>query len=68
LQSAIKNQQSSINQDEAEKKKRKIEDEFGDVVFSLINYARFLQIDAENAIELTNKKFTHRFIKMEQHA
>src|SRR5436189_2279419 len=47
LQSAIKNQQSSVNQEEAERKKREIEDEFGDVVFSLINYARFLQIDAE---------------------
>ena len=37
--------------------KDKIEDEFGDLVFSLINYARFLQIDAENALERTNKKF-----------
>jgi MazG family protein len=46
----------------------KIEDEFGDVVFSLINYARFLQVDAENALELTNKKFIHRFTQMEQQA
>lgn len=46
----------------------KIEDEFGDVVFSLINYARFLQIDAENALEKTNKKFIHRFTQMEQEA
>jgi MazG family protein len=74
LQSAIKNQQlignqgSSVNQEEAEGKKRKIEDEFGDVVFSLINYARFLHIDAENALELTNKKFVHRFTQMEQQA
>jgi len=45
-----------------------IEDEFGDVVFSLINYARFLQIDAENALEKTNKKFIHRFTQMEQEA
>jgi XTP/dITP diphosphohydrolase len=37
-------------------------------VFSLINYARFLQIDAENALELTNKKFIHRFTQMEQKA
>jgi MazG family protein len=44
----------------------KIEDEFGDVVFSLINYARFLQVDAENALERTNKKFIHRFTQMEQ--
>ncbi len=46
----------------------KVEDEFGDVVFSLINYARFLQVDAENALEKTNKKFIHRFTQMEQAA
>jgi MazG family protein len=46
----------------------KIEDEFGDLVFSLINYARFLQIDAENALERTNKKFISRFTMMEQQA
>jgi len=46
----------------------KIEDEFGDLVFSLINYARFLQIDAENALERTNKKFIRRFIQMEAEA
>jgi XTP/dITP diphosphohydrolase len=39
--------------------------EFGDVLFSLINYARFLDIDAENALEKTNKKFIHRFMRME---
>lgn len=44
----------------------KIEDEFGDVVFSLVNYARFLQVDAENALERTNKKFIRRFTEMEQ--
>ena len=44
----------------------KVEEEFGDVIFSLINYARFLQVDAENALELTNKKFIHRFTQMEQ--
>lgn len=46
----------------------KTEEEFGDVVFSLINYARFLQLDAENALERTNKKFIHRFTQMEQEA
>ena len=42
-----------------------IEDELGDVFFSLINFARFLQLDAENALERTNKKFIERFTKME---
>ena len=46
----------------------KVEEEFGDLIFSLINYARFLQVDAENALELTNKKFIHRFTQMEQQA
>ena len=45
-----------------------MEEEFGDVIFSLINYARFLRIDAENALERTNKKFIHRFTLMEQQA
>lgn len=43
----------------------KIEEEFGDVLFSLVNYARFLQIDAEGVLEKTNKKFIHRFRQME---
>jgi XTP/dITP diphosphohydrolase len=46
----------------------KIEDEFGDLIFSLINYARFLRIDPENALERTNKKFIDRFTKMENEA
>lgn len=46
----------------------KSEEEMGDLIFSLINYARFLQVDAENALERTNKKFIQRFTKMEQQA
>ena len=42
-----------------------IEEEFGDVLFSLINYARFLKIDAEGVLEKTNKKFIKRFNDME---
>lgn len=45
---------------------QKMEDEFGDVIFSMINYARFLRIDAENALERTNKKFIRRFTQMEE--
>ena len=48
--------------------KDKMEDELGDVFFSLVNFARFLQIDAENALERTNKKFIYRFTKMEEEA
>ena len=46
--------------------REQIEEEFGDLMFSLINYARFLQIDAETAIERTNRKFISRFTKMEE--
>ena len=43
----------------------KIESEFGDVLFSLVNYARFLNINPENALERTNKKFIERFTYLE---
>lgn len=45
-----------------------ISEEFGDLLFSLVNYARFLQIDAEAALEQTNKKFMFRFQAMESMA
>jgi MazG family protein len=57
LQAAIKKESRS-----------EIENELGDVFFSLINYARFLQVDAESALEKTNKKFIRRFTEMEQYA
>ena len=44
----------------------KIENEFGDVFFALINYARFLKVNPEDALEKTNKKFIFRFNYMEQ--
>jgi len=43
-----------------------IEEEFGDVLFSLINYARFLQVDAEGVLEKTNQKFIYRFQQIEK--
>jgi XTP/dITP diphosphohydrolase len=48
--------------------KDKMEDELGDVFFSLVNYARFLNLDAEQALERTNKKFMTRFTSMEKEA
>ena len=48
--------------------KNKIEEEFGDVMFSLINYARFLDIDPDICLEKTNLKFKHRFEQMELYA
>lgn len=46
----------------------KIEDEFGDVLFSIVNYARFLKINPEDALRKTIEKFIYRFQKIEEHA
>ncbi len=44
----------------------KIEEEFGDLLFALINYARFIDVNPESALERTNKKFIRRFEYLEQ--
>ncbi len=46
----------------------KMESEFGDVMFSMVNYARFLNVNPEDALERTNKKFIKRFQYLEQKA
>lgn len=48
--------------------KNDIELEFGDVLFALINYSRFIEVDTESALEKTNQKFIKRFQWMENHA
>ena len=56
-------------QDEVEANNQEaMESEFGDVLFSMINYARFLNINPENALERTNKKFIKRFQYLEEKA
>lgn len=52
--------------EEVDKQSPLMEDEFGDLLFSLINYARFLDVNPENALEKTNKKFIRRFMLMEE--
>lgn len=49
-------------------KQDRVEEEYGDLLFSLVNYARFLQVDAEGALEKTNRKFIRRFQQMEKMA
>lgn len=65
----VKEELDELNQEllknESQEKK---EEEFGDVLFALINYARFLKINPEDALELTNKKFIKRFAYIEQQA
>lgn len=57
-----------LNQALDSKKEDEIEDEFGDVLFSLINYARFIKVNPETALERTNKKFIKRFQFIESQA
>ena len=62
VQEEIKEFQNEENRNNAEK----MEEEFGDVLFSLVNYSRFVNINPEDALEKTNKKFIRRFKYMEQ--
>jgi XTP/dITP diphosphohydrolase len=64
----VKEEMDELQEAVALQDKDKIAEEFGDLSFSLINYARFLQIDAENSLERTNKKFISRFTRMEEEA
>ena len=61
--------QEEIKEFQNEEKKnnaKKMEEEFGDVLFSLVNYSRFVNVNPEDALEKTNKKFIRRFQFMEQ--
>lgn len=63
--------EEELNEFKAEVKsgdKDKMESEYGDVLFSMVNYARFLNINPENALERTNKKFSKRFQYLENKA
>jgi XTP/dITP diphosphohydrolase len=64
----VEEEQQELKEAIASGNRDHMEDELGDVFFSLINYARFLNLDAENALERTNKKFISMFNKMEEEA
>jgi len=64
VQEELSEFQEEVNQGNTEK----MESEFGDVLFSMVNYARFLEINPENALERTNKKFIKRFQYLEARA
>ncbi|MDY0779634.1 nucleoside triphosphate pyrophosphohydrolase [Tenacibaculum sp. IB213877] len=59
---------SELNEEIKNGHQQNIEKEFGDVLFSMINYARFIKVNPENALEKTNKKFINRFQYLEQKA
>ncbi len=58
--------QEEIEEFRSEEDSEKQKDEFGDLLFSLINYSRFININAEEALERTNSKFIKRFTYMEE--
>ncbi|TYP70472.1 nucleoside triphosphate pyrophosphohydrolase [Aquimarina intermedia] len=64
----VKEELNELQQEVSENNVDKMEAEFGDVLFSMINYARFLKINPEDALERTNKKFIKRFQYLEQKA
>lgn len=64
----VKEELEEFQQEVTAGDKNKMEAEFGDVLFSMINYARFLKINPENALERTNKKFIGRFQYLEKKA
>jgi XTP/dITP diphosphohydrolase len=64
----VKEEEAELQEAIAGGEQAKIEEEYGDLLFSLVNFARFLNVDAENALEVTNKKFIQRFTQMEEKA
>ena len=64
----IKEEIDELHAEVKAQKQADIEGEFGDVLFSLINYARFLKVNPEDALERTNRKFINRFQYLEQQA
>ena len=64
----VKEEITEFNHEVEDQNHNKMEDEFGDVLFSLINYARYLKINPESALERTNKKFIKRFKYIEESA
>lgn len=64
----VKEELEELEQELENPEKGKIEAEFGDVLFSMINYSRFIKVDPESALERTNKKFIKRFRYLEEKA
>ena len=64
----VQEELSELNEEIKLNHKENIEKEFGDVLFSMINYARFIGVNPENALEKTNKKFINRFQYLEKEA
>jgi XTP/dITP diphosphohydrolase len=64
----VQEELSELNAEIKNGDQEKIQSEFGDVLFSMVNYARFIHVNPENALERTNKKFINRFQFLEEAA
>ena len=64
----VQEELEELNEEIKKGNKANTEKEFGDVLFSMINYARFIDVNPENALEKTNKKFINRFQFLENAA
>lgn len=64
----VQEELGELNEEIKKGNKESTEKEFGDVLFSMINYARFIDVNPENALEKTNKKFINRFQFLENAA
>ena len=64
----VQEELTELNEEVKNNNTDNIESEFGDVLFSMINYARFIGVNPENALERTNKKFIKRFQYLEKAA
>ena len=64
----VQEELTELNEEIKAGNKENTEKEFGDVLFSMINYARFINVNPENALEKTNKKFINRFQFLEKEA
>ena len=62
----VKEEIAEFEQEVKQNDPQKMEEEFGDVLFSIVNYARFMNVNPEDALERTNRKFISRFQKMEE--
>ncbi len=65
VQEEMKELKAEVDKSES---KEKMENELGDLMFSIINYARFIGVNPEDALEKTNRKFIHRFQHLESKA
>lgn len=64
----VQEELSELNDEIKKGNQERIASEFGDVLFSMVNYARFIKVNPENALERTNKKFIQRFQYLEKAA